>query len=810
VDRYGQTDTLVTSTDVATSGAGTAAPEGAAGNADYGAWPWEVMLATVLGIAAPDRSEVTGQPWLMTQQNGEGDAGSHLIWTAGWDTGPDGAGASSIHVYLSPGLYTAGGAWDTFLTAPATALAGVPGQDYTGLPLSPPTFQSASVAVTSVTNWLAAAADQFSALHAQAASGSAAEFQGNLATEVTELLDGLRASLSAMHEQMVSPEAYGTSIGTAGDAATQFLANLMSAYLAWTQVPAHSPLGAVVQVLEGIASPDANGAATIPDPRNTPFGDLTSPDVWPAVEQAAKSLWTGLLTGQSPGFAGLDPQTRAALSKLTGQLAATSAAVVPVIGPGLPSRQQAPASTGAGQGAPGTPPPGQPPAPAAGAGAPGAQAANGPQLTAGAGPGAGTGPNLGAGTGPNPGAGTGPNLGAGPAAGPVGPVAAGAQAGGPAGAPLAVLATGSVAASAGAGAAGPGSTPASPGGSAGPDGAPSQAADLADLPGAGPAAGVAGPTIGVAGPGGAGAGSEDPAAVAVAADLPGLTGALARPSVLAGAIGATAGDRADDATRPRSDSAGFTGTIGHLPRAGHKDGGPGPHSAQQHDGGRKKALPVGLRQAPTAGFSLGRDPHGAVLQQAAVPTVTARPPAVVSSPVNSQLIPGAGALGGTAPGGTAPGGTTAALSAGAGAPGGTAATLPPGGTAAAGPASPATSTGPGGLGTPAGAMGEQVMLGRGTTGGAGAGGPMMMPPGGMRGGGQAGQAGQERMRRAYLPEEEESWDAGPGPAGVVLGADQHDQHDQHGDDTEPEFVSVPSAAVGIGAQPDQAHAAEEI
>jgi hypothetical protein len=93
----------------------------------------------------------------------------------------------------------------------------------------------------------------------------------------------------------------------------------------------------------------------------------------------------------------------------------------------------------------------------------------------------------------------------------------------------------------------------------------------------------------------------------------------------------------------------------------------------------------------------------------------------------------------------------------------------------------------------------------------GAGGPMMMPPGGMRGG---GQDRQERMRRAYLPEEGESWGT-TGPAGVVLGADrrsQHDQHDQHGDDTdtEPEFVAGPSAAGGIGAQPDQAHAAEEI
>jgi hypothetical protein len=402
VDRYAQTNTLVTSTDLAVSGTGTATPEGAAGNADYGGWPWEVMLATVLGIGAPDRGEVTGQPWLMTQQNEQADAGSHLIWTAGWDTGPDGAGASSIHVYLGPGLYTAGGAWDTFLTAPATALAGVPAQDYTGLPLSPPSFQSASAGVTSVTNWLATAADRFGALYSQAASGPAAGFQGNLATVVTELLGDLRASVAAVHDQMTSPEPYGASIGAAGDAAGQFLADLMSAYLTWTQVPAHSPLGAVVQVLENIAEPDGNGAYNIADPRNTPFGDLTSPDAWSAVEQQAKARWTGLLTGDSPDFAGLDPQGRIALAKLTNQLASTSAVVVPVIGPGLPSRQQAPANFGADPGASGAPPSGQQPAPVAGPGAPGGQPGNGQQLIVGGGPGAGPAPGAAPAPAPSP------------------------------------------------------------------------------------------------------------------------------------------------------------------------------------------------------------------------------------------------------------------------------------------------------------------------------------------------------------------------------------------------------------------------
>ena len=766
MNQYQSTNTLVTSTDVPMSGTGTATPEGGTPNADYTGWSWEVMLATVLGIGAPDRGEVTGQPWLAVQANGPGAAGWHLIWSAGWDTSPDGGGASSIQVYLNPALYTDGGAWDSYLTAPATALAGVPTQDYGGLPLSPPTFQSASVAVTGVTTFLASAVHEFGALHTEAASGPAAEFQGDVATVVSELLGDLRRALAAVHDQMTTPESYGASISTAGDAAGQFLTDLMSAYLAWTQVPAHSPLGAVVQVLEGIATPDGNGAYVIPDPRNTPFGDLTDPGAWPAVEQQAKNLWTGLLAGESPDFAGLDPQGRIALGKLTSQLAATSATVVPVVGPGMPARQQAPDSPVTGQGATGAPPSARPAAQTAGPGAAGGPAASGPQANTGAGP------ALGAGVGPG-----------------ATPVPAGAPL-----VPLALLGTGTTAGPTGTGADTGLTDLATPAGSAsapGPDAVPGSASDLAVVPGAGLVTGLAvqGGTVA--------AGAENAAADTTpgTADLSSLAGGLAQPSALAGAIGAIADDRASNAAPPQPHRDGFTGTIGHAPETGDKAGGPLRHGGQ-HDGGRKKALSAALRQAPTAGFSLGRDPGGTVLPQATVPTVAARPTAVVSSPVNSQLIPGAGALGSPDPGGTA-----AALPSGAGSLGGPTAMLPPGGTAVGAPVGSVSSAGPGALAAPADALGEQAMLGRGAMGEAGpgglAGGPMMPSAG--RPGGGAGS--QERTRRAYLPEERESWGTGPGPADAALGS---------GEDAEPEFEPMPSAAVGIGAVSDQGRAAEEV
>lgn len=817
MSQYQSTNTLVTSTDAPLSGTGTATPEGAASNANYGGWSWEVVLATVLGIGAPDRGEITGQPWLTVQANGQGAAGSHLIWSAGWDTNKDGSGASSISVFINPALYTDGGAWDSYLTTPATALAGVPTQDYDGLALSPPTFQSASVAVTGVETFLAAAVQQLGNLHTQAASGPAAEFQGDVATVVSELLGDLRKALSNVHDQMTTPEDYGASISAAGDAAGQFLTDLMSAYLAWTQVPGHSPLGAVVQVLEGIATPDANGAYVISDPQNTPFGDLTTPDAWPAVEQAAKNLWTSLLAGESPAFAGLDPQGRVALGKLTAQFAATSDAVIPVIGPGMSTRQQNPDGPVTGQGGTGAPPNGQP-AVTNGPNAAGGPAANGPAAN---GP-AANGPqvDVAAGPAPGPGPGAGPAVVGGPSGGPA-----------PAGAPLvpvALLATGPAtttgATTTGTTAAGP--TAADPGGAGpdagvtdlavppgtpgagGPDAIPGQVPDLAAVPGAGPVVGTAS------------VGAED-AAAGDSADTADLADGLPQPSALAGAIGATADDRADTAShQPHRD--GFTGTIGQPPEAGRKDGAPLSHGGQ-HDGGRKKALPPAPRQAPTAGFSLGRDPSGSVLSQAAVPTVTARPTAVLSSPVNSQLVPGAGALNSPATGGTA-----AALPSGAGSVGGTTPALPPGGPVAGGPAA----GGPAGQAAGAGsaAPAEQVMLGPGASGAGGATGEgepggmvgsPMMPSGGRPGG---GSAGQERMRRAYLPEEEEAWGAGPGPTGVGLGADDDAEFEfefepgpsaavgtgEHTEDGEDEFVAMPSAAVGIGARPDPGPAAEEV
>ncbi len=116
-------------------------------------------------------------------------------------------------------------------------------------------------------------------------------------------------------------------------------------------------------VLEQIATRDPGGGYVIPDPRNTPFGDLTVDSSWAVVEQHAKDLWTGTLTGGTAGFTGLDLLGRTALSKMISQFAATTSALVPVVGPAPPDIQQNPVNTPLGGGGPGNsfvhiPPPG--------------------------------------------------------------------------------------------------------------------------------------------------------------------------------------------------------------------------------------------------------------------------------------------------------------------------------------------------------------------------------------------------------------------------------------------------------------------
>ncbi len=688
---YQQSDSLSTVTDVPLSGTGTSTPEAAAGNADYSAWQWEAVLASVLSIPIPDRSEVTGQPWLTIGQDGQG-GGSHLIWTAGWDQNKN-SGATSIEVYLSPALYTAGGAWDRFLNSPPQALSGVPSGQYAGLPLVPPSFDGASLVVASATNFWESAAEQFGVMYGNATSGPIVGFQGNLATVVSELLGHLRTVTVSLHQQMTEPVNYADSIEAAGVSATTFLADLLSAHSSWIQPAAHSPLGAVVTVLEQIATQGPGGGYVIPDPQNTPYGDLTVASSWAAVEQQAKNLWTGTLTGGTAGFAGLDPLGRTALNKMISQFAATTTALAPVVGPAPPRLTQNPVnprSNGGGSGQTDV----TNPRPGSGgtANPPGAQPS--PKLLVESSRGGGPGGLGGAG-----------GLGSAGGFGGAGGLGGAGGAGGLGGA-------GSLGGFGGGGtSAGP--APLSPGGNPSPvifpvvgvlvSGPARQAAPAA-------ATFAVGPDTAHADAGGADA---------VGAELA-ISGRSAASS--SSSIGASprttgfVGDLPTDLGLP-----GFTGAIGRPAAAEGND------RRRKAAGGlagprRGTARPAPLT-APAAGFSLGRGPGGVVLEQSAVPAIATKPPAVTSSVINVQPV--------QAPGGTVP--ATAGPSAG-----GPPATAPIASTQVAGTQAPSGGT------TVVLGDGSELRPGMaGATEAAGAGGTdveggLAMPPMGGMGAGGAG------------------------------------------------------------------------
>ncbi len=652
-------DSLSTITDVPLSGTGTSTPEAPAGNGDYSAWQWEAVLATVLSVPIPDRSEVTGQPWLTIGHDGQGGPGSHLIWAANWNTGPN-SGATSLQVYLSPGLYTAAGAWDRFLNSPPETLSGVPSRQYAGLPLVPPSFDAAGLVLASATDFWESAGQQFSVMHNEATSGPIVGFQGNLASVAGDLLSHLQTVAVSLHQQLTDPVRYSDSIEAAGGSAATFLADVLSAYSSWTQHVEHSPLGAVVTVLEQIATPDASGGYVIPDPQNTPYGDLTIDSSWAAVEQHAKDLWTGTLTGGTDGFTGLDLLGRTALNKMVTQFAATTSALVPVVGPAPPDIQPNPVNPTPHANGPGhndvhIPTPG-----GGGPGSPGSQPPPNLLITS-SGPG-----------GPNPLGGPGRPGGPG---GPSGP----GHFGGPGG-----LGDAGSRFSVGGALGGPGPVP--PGGNPNPVVFPAASLLTSGLPGSrAPArttpaggtifAGSAHDAAGLPPPAGGRLFGGSTSNVAMGLGQPGFTGAIGRP----------------------------TADGGKKSRRRHGMGG-------RTDPGKKGAL-AAPPTAPAAGFSIGRGPGGVVLEQSVVPAVAARPPAVTSSVINLQPVQ---ASGGTipAPAGPSAGGpTTAGPVASAQAPAdGSSVLIGDGGV-----------TGEGGVTGPGEPMGGMGMGGMGGVRGAGAG-----------------------------------------------------------------------------------------
>jgi hypothetical protein len=548
-----------------------------------------MVLAAVLDVVVPDRSAVTGQPWLVVKHDDETLPGAHEVWGASWTTSTVKA-AGAISVYLDPVLNDPAGPASLFQVTPSV-LGGVFDGAYgtflySLLPLQPPAFLRAGQALSAATDWFGTAAHQFTSMDQSAR----ASLSGAAAQVIADLFGQLGSVAASLHEQMSGPVSYASAIAdTAGGAALRFLNSLWLAYSDWTRQPAYTPAGAIVQVLQAVGQPQPDSTYLINDPEHTAYGDLTTDQGWTTAEQRAKNQWLSLLTTGTDGFGGLDPLAHDALSSLIGAydravnvLQAVTIAVPPA---GPPPAVPPPAG---GPGNPANPGPAPAPPPAA------PPPASGP----------GDPVNLVLVPSPPP---------------PPAPALAGG-----AGNPVALGPA-------------PGLPP--PAGGGDPDAPPAvfgsaltiRDASVVPRSLSGPPAGAlaAGPVIGSQG---------TIALLAVAAEGPaaaagGPAAAAADPVVLSGAIGAlgdkAAGALGDEAPPPAPPEADLTGDVLVLGAIGRERA---VSSERTRSGGASQAG-AAVRLAPVAGVALGRGPDGAVLAQAKVPALLAKPPSIRSSAI---------------------------------------------------------------------------------------------------------------------------------------------------------------------------------
>jgi hypothetical protein len=281
---------------------------------NYADWTWETVLGTVMNIAVPDRGAVTGQPWLAITHGHDTIPGGHEFWNASWK-GNRTKASGAISVYLNPALSDPAGPAARFEDAPGV-LASVPDLAFTDgtFPVQPIAFQPVVLALAGVTDLFGSAAERFNSLGQSVPAG----ISGEASQMFGDLFGRLAAVAASLHHQMSAPVAYADALGDAGAGAGSFVTGLWAAYSDWRQQPAHTPAGAIVQVLRAAGQLQPDGTYLINDPEHTAYGDLTTDQAWATVEQRSKNLWLSLLTTGTGSFAGLDTFAHTVLSLLIG------------------------------------------------------------------------------------------------------------------------------------------------------------------------------------------------------------------------------------------------------------------------------------------------------------------------------------------------------------------------------------------------------------------------------------------------------------------------------------------------------------
>jgi hypothetical protein len=762
---------------------------------NYADWTWETVLGTVLNVAMPDRSAVTGQPWLVVTHGADTLPGAHEFWNASW-TGSKAKAPGAISVYLNPALNDPENPVSLFQAAPM-ALAGVPDGAYSTpaygpLPMNPAAFMTVGLALANVTDWFGTATQQFNGMGQAAQAG----VSGEAAQMFSDLFGRLGTVAASLYDQMSGPVSYANAvIDTAGGAAVWFLASLWSAYSNWTQQPAYAPTGAIVQVLQAVGQLQPDNTYVINDPENTTYGDLTTDQGWVTVEQQSKNLWLSLLTTGTGSFGGLDPLAHTALSLLISEYDSAIRVLQPVTGaaPAASSRPPGPPPVGGPnspvhlgplpgpppQAPPPTPPPPVGPGPVPVPSVPVPPPVNGPDnLVVPA-----------------------PVLGPSPVNGPrnlvVPAPVPGPPPSPPPGNPPVVL--------------GPARNEQNASVFQGPPNAPP-----AGAPGASPPPGSVIGGLGAIAPAAASVAGPVPApataAEGPAADALAPAGALPGPAVLSGAIGAVNHDPAGalgDQSPPQASSGAFLADGALLPGAIGKTSEASDQPAKSGSAAPERDnAAAAARLAPVAGATIGRGADGAVLPQAKVPSLSAKPPSIRSSAINTQVTATV-----TNPNAASPAGTDVGSAGASGAAGSTPVRVsgtPDALTQAAGlvRVSPGAGEPPANSNATGHDMVTTLMIDQNGEPYAGLNGTTMLPQatlgggfGGGIGGGFGGQpTGQQRL--SYLPEDEESWGTEPEESDADVGAPRK-RRQYEPTPEEAEEIEIPNGfgAIGRRSQP---------
>lgn len=255
---------------------------------------WEQVMLTVLGVDVPKRDGVSSASWIYLSTNGPRTQGDPLVFTATpQQTNPPTPGTNTpanTELYFDSKVEAPGSPFANLLTIPNTVIGpAISSGHYDKIAIDPRTFADVAAAFDQVNAWLGTTSNELagkrSDIGPETFSGSAARAFSALIGNVVNALADLNAQMSTRQGK-----SFSDAMTEGGQAATSFLNDIWNAYQAWLGTLEHRPQDAVLSVVRELATTNQTTGNNEIHP-TTKYGDMTTPEAWAAVENAAKQRW---------------------------------------------------------------------------------------------------------------------------------------------------------------------------------------------------------------------------------------------------------------------------------------------------------------------------------------------------------------------------------------------------------------------------------------------------------------------------------------------------------------------------------------